>query len=366
MVILGCKEKHSQEQLVQEPFKITSEKLTFSIDTVALLKSPWGIAFLTDGRILVTEKSGEIRVVKDGELQEAKIKDVPPVYYEGQGGLLDIQPHPDYKNNGWLYITYAKPVANKGATTLARAQLQGDSLTNFKELFQAEPPVNSGLHFGSRIAFDEKGYLFVTVGERGTKENAQNLGNHLGKVIRIHDDGRIPEDNPFVNTPGAKPEIWSYGHRNLQGLYYDLSSGTLWEHEHGPKGGDELNIVIKGKNYGWPVITYGIDYDGSIISDLQKKEGMEQPVTYWVPSIAPCGLTMVTSDRYPGWKNNLLVGALAHTHVARVEIDQKGNYIKQEKLLDRIGRVRAITQSPDGYIYVATESPGLLVKIVPH
>lgn len=366
ILLLSCSEKNSSEgQPVGDTTSIASEKLTFTVDTVARLKSPWGMAFLPDGRILVTEKSGEIVIIKDGKLLEEKVEGVPAVYYEGQGGLLDIQLHPDYANNGWIYFSFAKPVGNGGATTLARAKLQGNSLTGLEELFQAQPPVNSGLHFGSRIAFDKKGYVFVTCGERGTKENAQNLENHLGKVMRLHDDGRVPEDNPFVKTAGAKPEIWSYGHRNLQGLYFDTQTETLWEHEHGPKGGDELNIIEKGKNYGWPVITYGIDYDGTIISDLKEKEGMEQPVTYWVPSIAPCGLTMVTSDLYPGWKNNLLVGALAHTHVARIELDDTLKYTKQEKLLDKIGRVRAVTQGADGLIYVATESPGLLVKLVP-
>jgi aldose sugar dehydrogenase len=336
---------------------------TFRVDTIsATLSNPWGIAFLPDGRILVTERSGEILIIKDDQLQGEKIQNVPQVYANGQGGLLDITVHPDYESNGWIYLTYAKPIGNAGATTLARTKLDGNAFTSFEELFTAEPAVSSGAHFGSRIAFDGQGYVFISSGERGTKENAQNLGNHLGKIIRLHEDGKVPTDNPFVSTTGAKPEIWSYGHRNPQGLVYDNETGTLWEHEHGPKGGDELNIIVKGKNYGWPAITYGIDYDGTPISDKTSMEGMEQPVTYWVPSIAPCGMAIVTKDKFSQWKNNLLVGALAHQHVARVVIED-GKYKEQQRLLDGVARVRAIAESPSGDLYVATEGPGMLLKI---
>lgn len=322
------------------------------------------MTFLPDGRALVTEKAGEIRVIKDGKLLDEKISGVPVVRTMGQGGLLDIQLHPDYATNGWIYLTYAKPTGPEGGTVLARAKLEGNALTNLEELFQALPLSSSEVHFGSRIAFDGKGYVFFTSGERGKKENAQDISNHLGKVLRLHDDGKIPTDNPFVNTPGAKPEIWSYGHRNLQGLYYDKETGILWNHEHGPKGGDELNRVEKGKNYGWPVITYGINYDGTPITDVTEKEGMEQPVRYWVPSIAPCGLTKVTSDRYPNWKNNFLVGALSFQLIARLEMTD-GKFVKEERLLEKIGRVRAVVQSPDGYIYFTVENPGKIMKLVP-
>jgi glucose/arabinose dehydrogenase len=322
------------------------------------------MAFLPDGRILVTERAGEIRIIKDGKLSAEKISGVPAVYAQGQGGLLDIALHPDYNTNGWIYLSYSKPGQDGGGTTIARAKLNGNTLTDLQELFSAQPFGSSAVHFGSRIVFDGKGYMFFSSGERGTKENAQNLGNHLGKVLRLHDDGKVPTDNPFVNTEGAKPEIWSYGHRNPQGLIYDKETNSLWDLEHGPKGGDELNLVEKGKNYGWPVITYGINYDGTPITDIKEKEGMEQPIRYWVPSIAPCGMALLNSDRYPGWKNNIFVGALAHQHVARVELSN-GSYVKEEKLLDKIGRVRAVSQSPDGYLYVATEGPGLLVRLVP-
>ena len=345
---------------------VNSEKQKFGIEIITDdLSNPWGIAFLPDGRILVTERKGEIRIVKDGKLLDEKISGVPSVYASGQGGLLDIQLHPDYKDNGWIYLSYSKPGGGGGGTTISRMKLNGNSFTGLQELFTAQPYASSGVHFGSRIAFDGKGYMFFSSGERGTMSNAQTLANHLGKVLRLHDDGRVPSDNPFVNTANAKPEIWSYGHRNPQGLIYDKETGILWEHEHGPQGGDELNRVEKGKNYGWPEITYGVNYGGAPITDLTAKAGMEQPVTYWVPSIAPCGLAKVTGDKYPNWKGNLLVGALSFQHVARVELNENNKYVKQEKLLNKKARVRAIALSPDGYIYVATESPGMLVRLVP-
>jgi glucose/arabinose dehydrogenase len=345
---------------------IESEKQKFGVDTITkALTNPWGIAFLPDGRILVTERAGEIRIVKDGKLLPEKIGNVPAVFANGQGGLMDIKLHPDYANNGWIYFTYAKPGEGGGGTVLARAKLEGNNLVGLEELFSAQPLSGSGAHFGSRVVFDGKGYVFISSGERGTKPNAQDLTNHLGKVIRLHEDGKVPTDNPFVNTPGAKPEIWSYGHRNPQGLIYNKANETLWDVEHGPMGGDELNKVEKGKNYGWPVITYGMNYDSTVISDITEKEGMEQPVFYWKPSIATCGMTLVTSDKFPGWNGNLLIGALAKQHIARVELDAEGKFVKQEKLLENIGRVRAVEQSPDGYIYVATETPGMLLRLVP-
>jgi aldose sugar dehydrogenase len=361
ITLISCGEKGSDASAIDQ-----SGGQKFSVDTIATgLTNPWGIAFLPDGRILVTELSGEIRIIKDGKLIDERVSNVPQVAASGQGGLLDIKLHPDYATNGWIYITYSKPGDGGAATTLIRAKLDGNALTGIEELFTAQPFASTAHHFGSRVVFDGQGHVFLSSGERGTKENSQNLGNHLGKILRLTEDGKVPDDNPFVNTAGAKPEIWSYGHRNPQGLYYDKTTNTLWEVEHGPKGGDELNNVGKGKNYGWPVITYGIDYDGSKISDITTKEGMEQPVWYWVPSIATCGMTMVEGDKYPGWKNNIMVGGLALTHIARVELNN-GKFIKYEKLLDRVGRVRTIEQSPDGYLYVAIEGPGMILKIIPN
>lgn len=341
-----------------------SEKLTYGVDTIATnLKNPWGIAFLPDGRMLVTERAGEVLIFENGQLLPESIT-IPDVYVQGQGGLLDITLHPDYDENGWIYLSYAKKGEGGGGTVIARTKMEGNKFGPLEELFAAQPLSESGVHFGSRIVFDGNGHMFFSSGERGTKENAQNLNNHLGKILRLHDDGKVPNDNPFVNTEGAKPEIWSYGHRNPQGLVYEKDTKRLWDVEHGPKGGDELNLVEKGKNYGWPTITYGINYDGTPITDKTEQEGLEQPVTYWVPSIAPCGMTRVTSDKYEGWKNNFLIGALAHQHVARVEVND-GKYVGQEKLLDKVGRVRAVVEGPDGYIYVATEGPGMLLKVIP-
>jgi glucose/arabinose dehydrogenase len=364
ILLVACG-KATQDKTESPAPIISSEKLKFSVDTIATgLENPWGIAFLPDGRMLVTELNGQIRIIKDGKLLDETVSNVPAVAAAGQGGLLDIKLHPDYKSNAWIYLTYSKPGEGGAATTLTRTKLQGNALVNTEELFTAQPFANTEHHFGSRVVFDGNGYLFLSSGERGTKENSQNLGNHLGKIIRLHDDGKVPADNPFVKTPNAKPEIWSYGHRNPQGLFYDKATSTLWEVEHGPKGGDELNKVEKGKNYGWPVVTYGIDYSGEPISDITEKEGMEQPVWYWKPSIGTCGMTLVTSDKYPSWKGNALVGGLALTHIARVEL-KDGKYVSYEKVLDGIGRVRAIEQGPDGFIYAAIQGPGMIVKIVP-
>lgn len=367
-IILACSDKEGAANGADPSDSskvIASEEIKFTVDTLTKsLNNPWGIAFLPDGRILVTERAGEIRIFKDGALLEEKITGVPEVFAVGQGGLLDIELHPDYATNGWIYLTYAKPGEGGGGTTLARVKLEGNSFTGLEELFSAQPFSETGLHFGSRIAFDGKGYVFFSSGERGEMQNAQKLENHLGKILRLHDDGRVPTDNPFVNTKGAKPEIWSYGHRNPQGLVYDKDSGILWNHEHGPKGGDELNKVEKGNNYGWPAITYGINYDGKPITDKTEMEGMTQPVTYWVPSIAPCGMTIVKGDKFGAWKNNLLIGALAFQHVARVVLNGD-EYVKQEKLLDQVARVRAVKESPDGFVYVATEGPGMLLKLTP-
>jgi aldose sugar dehydrogenase len=323
------------------------------------------MAFLPDGRILVTERSGVIRIIKDNQMQPDSVEGVPTVYAEGQGGLMDIQLHPDYANNGWIYFTYSKPGPDTtSATTLARAQLEGNKLVNFTDLFSAQPFVKSQHHFGSRIVFDGKGHVFISSGERGTKPNSQDLTNHLGKILRLNDDGTTPADNPLDGNKDARPEIWSYGHRNPQGLYYDSETGELWDVEHGPMGGDELNKVEPGKNYGWPVITYGMNYDSTIISDLTAKEGMEQPVRYWKPSIATCGLTKVKGDLYPGWTGNFLVTALAQMHIARVEMAD-GKYVGEERLLEKIGRIRLAAQSPEGIIYVISEGPGSMVRLIP-
>lgn len=343
------------------------EDPTTKVKTVTIaegLDSPWGMAWLPDGRMLVTERKGDIIIIKNDKLTGEKLSGVPEVYANNQGGLLDIRLHPDYANNGWIYFSYSKPGEGGGSTAIMRAKIEGNSLVSQELIYESFPKTKSGVHFGSRIDFDDKGYMFFSIGERGEMKNAQTTANPFGKIHRLHDDGRVPEDNPFVAIPGAEHSIWSYGHRNPQGMMFHPTSGELYSHEHGPKGGDELNIVQKGKNYGWPQITYGIDYDGTIISNQTEKEGMMQPIHYWDPSIAPCGMTFVTSDRYPEWKNNILMGALKFQYLARVVVEN-GEYVKEEKLLEGIGRVRHAAQSPDGFIYVAVEGPGKIVKLMP-
>ena len=354
-----------EDKDISEVEVINTEKQKFIVDTIATgLQNPWGMVFLPGNKILITERPGRIRIVENGQLQKEEIKNVPDVHDRGQGGLLDIQLHPDYQTNGWIYFSYSKPGKGGTATTVSRAKLSGNAFTDVQEVFVAQPFINSNMHFGCRLVFDNSNYLYISTGERGTKANAQKLNNHYGKVLRIHDDGKVPADNPFVNTTDARPEIWCYGNRNIQGLYFDKKSNVLWAHEHGPRGGDEINIIQKGKNYGWPVVTYGIDYDGSIISSLKEKEGIEPPVHVWTPSIAPCGMTMVTSNRYPEWKGNLLVGALVLQHVARVEI-KNNKVVSEERLLEDIARVRDVREAPDGFIYILTENPGMFLKLVP-
>lgn len=346
-------------------FTTSTDKMVIKIDTLYTgFQNPWGMTWISENRMLVTEKKGEILIFKDDKYTGQKVTGLPSVYNNGQAGLLDITVHPNYAQNGWIYIAYAKPVNNGGATTIARFKLNGNAVADFQELIVTTPVWNGGTHYGSRIVFDNQNFLYFSNGERGSQDNAQDLKNSHGKIHRIHDDGRIPTDNPFVNTSGAVPSIWTYGNRNPQGLYFDKANNRLWEVEHGPRGGDELNILEKGKNYGWPVITYGINYNGTPITNITEKEGMEQPVKYWTPSIATCGMTMVTSDKYPAWRGNILVAALAGTHIARVEMNGT-RATGEEKLLPGIGRVRQVSQSPDGYIYAVTEGTGLLIKILP-
>lgn len=329
------------------------------------LQNPWGMVWLPDGRLLVTEKAGEILVFRNNKFTGEKLSGVPKVADNGQGGLLDITLHPDYKTNGWIYISYSKPVeGNKSTTTVMRFKLNGNKLVSKEEIFEAKPYLEADYHFGSRIVFDDEKHLFVSAGERGTQPKVQQLDNDHGKIHRLNEDGSVPKDNPFVDTPGAKPSIWSYGHRNPQGMVYDHETKRLWAVEHGPRGGDELNLIEPGKNYGWPKTSYGINYDGTVLTEFKEMEGVTNPVRYWVPSIGPCGMTIVTSDKYKPWKGNLLVGALAFRHIARVQLDGT-KYTGEEKLIDGMARVREVAEGPDGFIYAITEGPGLLVRLEP-
>ncbi len=351
------------------PFKVgdvvTSADFSFVLKEVAgeNLIIPWGMAFLPNGDMLVTEKSGSLYQVSKGKM--TKIQGLPKITVKGQGGLMDVLVHPKFKTNNLIYISYAEAEAvNELNTSIAKAELRNGKLVNLKRIVHALPNSNAGVHYGCRMFFDKKGYLFFGIGERGKKPNAQDLTNYCGKIHRIHDDGSIPSDNPFVDTLGAVGSIWSYGHRNPQGLWYDKKNDMIWENEHGPKGGDELNLIKKGKNYGWPVITFGVDYDGSIISPDTAKVGMEQPVFYWIPSIAPSSLTRVTSPIYKGWQGDFLSGSLSFDSLDRL-IMKGDKVVGREKLLPKIGRVRNVVQGPDGYIYIAVEKSGKIYKIVP-
>lgn len=328
-------------------------------------KNPWGMVWLPDGRLLVTERSGEILVFKDNKFTGQKLTGVPKVFAEGQGGLLDIKLHPDYNKNNWIYISYAKPVEGGATTAITRFKLKGNQVVEQKDIFLAKPFLKANYHFGSRIVFDKDNVLFFSVGERGTQPKVLELDNDHGKIHRIFDDGRIPQDNPYVGRKDANPSIWTYGHRNPQGMTYDAANNRLWAVEHGPKGGDELNLIEKGKNYGWPKVSHGINYDGTSLTEHKNFPNIENPIRIWVPSIAPCGMALVTSDRYPDWKGSLLVAALAHRHIARVELSGT-TYKNEEKLADGIGRVRYVAEGPDGYIYAVTEGPGLLIRLNPN
>jgi len=332
---------------------------------VSDISIPWGMVFLPDGSMLITERSGELIHFKDGV--NIKIDGLPEIHTSGQGGLLDIELHPDYKNNGWIYFSFSSSEGEEdgGNTAIMRAKLVGKSLVENQLLYKAGPNTEKGQHFGARLEFDDKGYLYFSVGDRGNRnENPQDITRDCGKIYRIHDDGRIPDDNPFVNDSNAKKAIYSFGHRNPQGMVKHYKTGDIWIHEHGPKGGDEINIIVKGKNYGWPTISYGINYSGTTFTEHTSLPNMEQPLFYWVPSIAPCGMAFVTSDVYPAWKENLLVGSLKFQYLERLVLED-GKVVKREKLLEGLGRVRSVRQGSDGYIYVGIEGKGI-VKIIPN
>lgn len=364
ILMAACQAGSSENAAAETGF--AADSFVVKVDTLsAALNAPWGMAFLPNGDVLITEKAGELKIFRNGEILEESVQGLPEIRAMGQGGLMDLQLHPDYENNGWIYFSYSDPGKGRGGNTaIARAKLQGNRLVDFQKLFRAQPDSDRGQHWGSRIEFDEDGFMYFSVGDRGRHDISQNLDNHLGKTFRLHDDGSVPRDNPFVNHPGAMPEIFSYGHRNIQGMSRNPLTGEIWTHEHGPMGGDEINIIRPGRNYGWPVITYGLNYDGSIISEDTVKEGMEQPVLFWRPSIAPCGMTFITSDKYPGRKGDLLVGSLKFRYLNYCKIDGD-KVVAQQRLIDGIGRVRAVEIGPDGYIYVLTEAPGLFLRLLP-
>lgn len=332
------------------------------------LRNPWALEFMPDGRMLVTERPGFLVIVTMDGTVSAPIAGVPAVHAEGQGGLLDVALDPQFATNQLIYLSFAEPGPDRtSGTSVARARLVGNALQDVQVIYRQVPKVVSNGHFGSRLVFDRDGYLFITQGERQRyRDSAQSLTAGLGKVMRIFSDGRVPSDNPFVNRAGARPEIWSYGHRNMQGAALDPATGRLWTIEHGARGGDELNHPEAGKNYGWPVITYGIDYNGMKIGEGAVKEGMEQPVYYWDPVIAPSGMTFYTGDAIPGWKGSLLIGAMTPGCLVRLEM-QDGRVTKETRYLGDLGeRIRDVKEGPDGFVYVVTDNPsGRVLRVRP-
>ena len=345
---------------------VKTEKVSFQVETYADgFEIPWGMAFLPDNRMMVTDRIGDLWIVeKDGKDKVKVSGEIPNVRSKGQGGMLDVAVHPDFNTNSYIYLSYSDYSENKSHTSLIRAKLVNNSLVNSQIIFRPEEKffTKRSLHFGSRIIFDDKGFIFFCIGDRGDRDLAQNLDMPNGKMYRIRDDGTIPIDNPFYYTKGAIKSIWSYGHRNPQGLAIHPSTRQLWEAEHGPRGGDEVNIILRGHNYGWPVITYGKNYSGTIISKLTHHEGMDQPVFHWTPSIAVCGIAFYEGSQFPEWKNNLLATSLKYERLHRVELDGM-NMVKDEIIFEAESRVRDVEVGPDGIIYVALEDPGRIVKL---
>lgn len=345
----------------------TSEAGPIEVVTVAKgLEHPWGLAFLPDGRMLVTERPGRLRIVaSDGTLSEP-IAGVPEVYENGQGGLLDVALDPDFASSGFIYVSFAEPGGAGGGTAVARAKLAGDRLTNLQVIFRQQPKLDSGHHFGSRLVFLKDGTLIVTLGDRNRRQYIADKKAQIGKLVRINRDGSIPRDNPFVNDPAYSPDIYSLGHRNVQGAALNPDTGALWTAEHGARGGDEVNVPKPGRNYGWPVISYGREYSGGKIGEGTAKPGLEQPAYYWDPSIAPSGMTFYTGDKFPAWRGNAFVGALKFQLLARLTIDGE-RVVAEERLLEGIDqRIRDVVQGPDGYLYLLTdEDDGAILRLQP-
>ena len=362
---LGCLSAWAQER----SSIINSEKQSLRVATLLTgLENPWSVAFLPDGRMLITERAGRLRLVsQDFKLEPKPIDGLPEVSAQGQGGLFDVVLHPQYAQNGWIYWAYNAPGTGGWGTALARGKLQGHRMTDVQVLFSMQPKTRSSFHFGGRIVFDQAGLLYLTLGDRGDKDRAQKLDDHAGSVICLHDDGRVPANNPFVNRAGALAEKWTLGNRNIQGAALHPQTGELWSHEHGPQGGDEVNVMRSGLNYGWPIITYGVNYGlGTKIGEGQAKPGMVQPVHVWVPSIAPSGMAFVSGKQFPQWQGNLLVGALRGQMLVRLSLDGE-KVLGEERLLQgRGGRIRDVRMGPDGLVYLLTdEAQGSLLRLEP-
>jgi len=329
-------------------------------------KIPWGIVFLSNNTILLTERSGDIYIFDVQKKYKTKIKNRPNVRVDGQGGLLDVAISPSYKERGWIYFTYVKDLNNQGVTVLSRCKLKENNLVSCQDLLVTNSATDTSYHFGSRIAFDGEGHVYFGIGDRGHRPNGQDLTNHAGSIIRLNEDGSIPEDNPYRNDKKFLKEVWSFGHRNPQGLVYDFANKRLWEIEHGPRGGDEVNLITKAANYGWPVISYGKEYWGPIaVGEGTHRQGMQQPIKVFTPSIAPGSLLFYTGDAFPEWKGNLFSGALKLRHINRIVLDSNGSAVKEQRLVEDLNeRIRALAQSPQGWIYFTTDS-GRIYRIIP-
>lgn len=354
---------------IPPPASIESEHHAFRLETIAVdVHTPWALDFLPDGRMLFTDRVGLLRTVVNGRLDPVVIGGLPSVWVRQDGGLMDVAVHPDYAKNGWIYLSFVEPGLEPGSSTtrVIRARLRGNQLVDQEDIFRAPPELYwvDDTHYGSRFIFDAQGYLYYSLGDRGRRDLAQDLSSPYGKLHRVHDDGRAPEDNPFVNTPGALRTIWTYGHRNPQGFAFHPVTGELWSSEHGPRGGDELNVIAKGRNYGWPVITHGIDYSGQSISLISEKEGMESPILQWTPTIAPAAMIFYTGDRFPRWKHHILMTTLSGQHLRRLEVGAR-RVTHEEVVFKGVGRIRDIALGPDGHLYLALNVPGRIVRLVP-
>jgi len=351
-----------------------SARHDFRVMTVAEgFDHPWSIAWLPNGDMLVTERAGRLRIVRDGKLLAKPVAGVPRVRARGQGGLLEVLPHPDFATNRFLYLSFAKPNDDESLATTAvvRGRLDGDRLVDVLEIFEAKAWASGNVHFAGRMVFDREGYLYLAVGDRGEAPNlmaehpAQSLAQHQGTIVRLRDDGQVPADNPFIEKTGAMPEVWSYGHRNPQGLAVHPQTGDVWEDEHGPRGGDEVNLIRKGSNYGWPVVSSGINYDGSLYSLEAHRQGMMSPLWTWVPSIATSGMAFYTGDEFPWWQGSIFVGGLVGERLIRLTLEGERVVSAETLLADVLGRIRDVRQGPDGFLYLAIDDRrGQLTRVV--
>jgi glucose/arabinose dehydrogenase len=365
MLVAGCLAVPAR---AVEPRVFQSERHAFRVVVLVQgLEHPWGLAFLPDGRLLVTERPGRLRLVRGGRLDPQPIGGLPAIAAYGQGGLLDVALHSRYAETGWVYLSYAGPGEGGAGTEVLRGRLRGGRLEGVEVIFRLQPKSGGGQHFGSRLVFDRAGYLYVTLGDRGDRDRAQRLDDHRGKIVRLHDDGRVPADNPFRDRPGVRPEIFTFGNRNVQGAALHPVTSVLWAHEHGPQGGDEVNVIRAGQNYGWPVITFGREYGtGLRIGEGTSRPDVAAPVHVWVPSIAPSGMAFYDGDRFPRWRGNLFVGALVDRTLVRLELEGE-RVVREERLLrNALGRIRDVRTGPDGFLYLLTDATdGVLARLEP-